>query len=342
MKHVLVTGCGGSIGCHVMDHLRHETDWLVTGIDSFRHKGLTDRLHDKIYQSPRFRIFTHDLAAPISKLLADRIGPIDYIINLASISDVDVSLDDPTYAIRTNTEIMLTMTEYVRNYARVPRACMPMPTFLHISTDEVYGPTDGETTHKEWDPIVPSNPYSASKAAQEAIGIAYWRSYQLPLIIVNIMNNFGEKQNGAKFPCIVQRAVRAGDRIRLHRFPDGYGSRYYIHSRNAADAMLFLLRHRPPYQHVPGSVDRPDRFNIVGDRQVNNRELAEFIAAEVSKKPILEDYEVKQARPGHDAHYGLNGEKLAALGWKSPQTFEMSMRNTVRWYEENPEWLDPR
>jgi dTDP-glucose 4,6-dehydratase len=338
MKHILVTGCAGSIGCHVMEHFLSRTDWQITGIDSFRHKGYSDRLHDKIIRSPRVRIFTHDLMAPISDMLAKKIGQIDYIINLAAISDVDVSLLNPTYAIRTNVEVMLTMVQYVRdNWPNTKNA----PVFLHISTDEVYGPTDGKTTHKEWDPILPSNPYSASKACQEAIAIAYWRSYGLRLIMVNIMNNFGERQNGAKFPCMVQRAVRRGETITLHKFGETYGSRYYLHSRNAADAMLFLLREVTPHVHTPGSVDRPDRFNVVGDEQINNLEFARYIAEVLDKPLSVVDLEVSGQRPGHDGHYGLNGAKLAALGWKSPLTFKESMKKTILWYEENPEWLNP-
>lgn len=321
-----------------MEHLLARTDWEIDAIDSFRHKGLSDRLHDKIVRSPRVRIFTHDLTAPISEILEQKIGHIDYIINLAAISDVDVSLDDPTYAIRTNTEVMLTMVEYVRRVRRTRRD----PVFLHVSTDEVYGPTDGSTTHREWDPIVPSNPYSASKACQEAIAIAYWRSYGLRLLLVNIMNNFGERQNGAKFPCIVQKLLRQDRPITLHKFGETYGSRYYLHSRNAADAMLFLLRSVPPYQHIPGTVDKPHRFNIVGDEQISNRELVHIIAAFLGKEPRTIDMEVTDQRPGHDGHYGLNGEKLALLGWKSPVPFRQSMGKTVQWYQENPEWLDPR
>jgi dTDP-D-glucose 4,6-dehydratase len=338
-KHVLVTGCGGSIGCHVMQHLLVNTTWDITGIDSFRHKGLTDRLHDRIYKSPRVRVFTHDLMAPLSYITTGRIGPVDYIINLAAISDVDVSLDDPTYAIRTNVEVMLNMGEYAR---QAYRYTMKHPVFLHVSTDEVYGPTDGHTAHQEWDPIVPSNPYSASKACQEAIAISYWRSYSLPLIIVNIMNNFGEMQSGAKFPCMVQRAVRAGRTVHLHKFGTAYGSRFYIHSRNAADAMLFLLRNVNPHKHIPGTVDRPDRYNVVGDLQVNNLELAQFIALTLGEELKYKDVQVTDQRPGHDSHYGLDGTKLTELGWRPPVSFHESMRRTIKWYSENPEWLDPR
>jgi dTDP-glucose 4,6-dehydratase len=335
-KRILITGVGGSIGCHVLRHVLKHTDWHVIGLDSFRHKGLTDRVQRVTYKHretlSRLTVYTHDLTAPISSLLERKIGKIDYIINLASISDVDRSIDEPGYVITNNVELMVNVLDYARRVRPT--------TFLQVSTDEVYGPTDGRTAHKEWDPIVPSNAYSASKACQEAIAIAYWRSYGVPLIIVNLMNNFGEMQSPSKFPAMVQRRVRANESIGIHRFEDGYGSRFYIHSRNAADAMWFLLRQCRPHLHKPGTVDRPSRYNIVGDEQINNLTMAYTIAAAVGKDLKWYDVDCAENRPGHDAHYGLDGTKLKEAGWTSPCTFEQSMKETVTWYERNPEWLD--
>jgi dTDP-glucose 4,6-dehydratase len=142
-KRVLITGVGGSIGCHVLRHVLKETAWDVVGTDSFRHKGLTDRVEAMLVEHPetrsRVKIVTHDLMAPISPMLVKKIGRIDYIINLASMSDVAESLVDPPYAVRSNVEVMLTMLEY----ARIAQPKM----FLHISTDEVYGPSDGTKFH---------------------------------------------------------------------------------------------------------------------------------------------------------------------------------------------------
>jgi dTDP-glucose 4,6-dehydratase len=339
---ILITGVGGSIGCHVFRHVLRNTDWDVIGLDSFRHKGLTDRVYRVTKKHPetlhRFKIFTHDLRAPISDMLGLKMGRFDYIINLAAVSDVDDSLRHPEDVITGNTAIMVNMLEYARRDPYV------IKNFMHISTDEVYGPTDGKSAHKEWDPIVPSNPYSASKACQEACAIAYWRSYNTPLTLVNLMNNFGELQSAAKFPAMVQRMVRAGETVKIHHFgPEkGYGSRYYIHSRNAADAMLFLLQKQKPFQHVPGEVDQPDRYNVVGDKHVDNLTMATLIAHFIGKPLKFEPVDCRDNRPGHDAHYGLNGEKLAQLGWKPPHSFEYSLRQTVEWYERNPEWLDPK
>jgi dTDP-glucose 4,6-dehydratase len=334
-KTVLITGVGGSIGCHVMRHILKNTDWDVVGIDSFRHRGLTDRVYSVTKKHPetfhRFKIFTHDLRAPISPMFADRIGRIDYVINLASISDVDVSISDPTNVLAANTAIGTNVLEYARHTS--------LDAFLHISTDEVYGPTNGVAAHPEWSPIVPSNPYSASKAAQEAFAICYWRSYGLPLILVNIMNNFGEMQSPAKFPAICQRLIRAGETVKIHQFGSSYGSRFYIHSRNAADAMVFLLEHTSPRKHRQWTVDRPDRYNIVGDKQVSNIEMAWLIAKFIGKSLEWEAVDCGDTRPGHDVHYGLDGAKLAALGWTAPHPFEYSLQQTVEWYERNPQWL---
>ena len=336
---VLITGVGGSIGCHVLRHVLKETDWDVVGIDSFRHRGLTDRVYAVTKKHPethhRFKIYQHDLRAPVSPLLADKLGMLDYVINLASISDVDASISDPTSVIISNTAIAANIFEFIRTKR--------ISAFLHVSTDEVYGPTDGKTAHEEWSPIVPSNPYSASKAGQEAAAMCYWRTYGVPLILVNIMNNFGEMQSPAKFPTICQTLIRAGKTVKIHEFsPGNFGSRFYIHSRNAADGMVFLLEKHKPHPHVPGAVDRPSRFNIVGDRQVGNLELAQLIAKFIGKPLIWEPMDCSKNRPGHDVHYGLDGSKLAALGWSAPYTFEWSLQQTVEWYERNPQWLTLR
>lgn len=336
MKRVLLTGAGGSIGVHFIAHIMHNTDWFVVGIDSFRHKGEFDRITRVCRNHPewqkRSRVITHDLTSPLTERQITDIGKIDYIINLASLSDVQASIDDPAPFIRNNIELMLNILEYAKK--------AKPEVFLHFSTDEVYGPADKDQAHEEWSTILPSNPYAASKACQEAIAISYWRSYDVPLVITNTMNNFGEMQQSSKYPVMIQKKVEAGEEVTVHAAKDGQiGTRYYLHSRNAADAVLFILNNTEPYHHKPGFVDRPDRYNIVGDKQVDNLELAKLIAKLMSKnlKYFLVDFHSKA--PGHDLHYGLDGKKLADLGWTSPVSFEESLKNTVEWQQRNKEWL---
>lgn len=350
MKRVLITGIGGAIGVHVLAHLMHNTDWFVVGTDSFKSedKGYFDRITRVCRNHPdwpkRMYIIQHDLCAPFTKREIEKIGDIDIIINLASRSDVQNSIDDPLPFIRNNTELMITMLEYagqIWDLKNKNHAPLTDKLFIHFSTDEVYGSAPKESKgHKEWEPIIPSNPYSASKAAQEALAISYWRSFGLPLIITNTMNNFGEMQAPSKFPAMIQKKVQAGEVVKIHAAKSGeIGSRYYLHSRNAADALLFIIKNVPVHLHSHGEIDLPVRLNIVGDKQVNNLELAQTIARLMGKELKYEMAYFHDDNPGHDLHYGLDGTKLSELGWKSPIPFEESLKNVIDWQQRNPEWL---
>ena len=277
-KKLLLTGAGGAIGVHVIAHIMHNTDWEILALDSFDidHKGYFDRIsrvcRDHSKWKKRVRVFWHDLNASLTKREIKNIGHIDYVVNLASRSDVQRSIEDPSPFIKNNTNLMLSILEY----ARIAKP----EVFLHFSTDEVYGPTPRDSGgHREWDTIIPSNPYSASKACQEALAIAWWRSYELPLVITNTMNNFGEMQAPSKFPAMIQSCIEKGKTIKVHAAQSGeIGTRYYLHSRNAADAILFILRKTKPIIHKPGEMDKPLRFNIVGDKQVSNLDLVKIIS----------------------------------------------------------------
>jgi len=335
MKRVLLTGPGGFIGSHCLAHIMHNTDWDVVGIDSFRHKGLTDRIVEvtKNHQDwlSRIKIFTHDLRAPISPMLEAKIGKIDYIISMASESHVDRSIDDAPYFIRNNIEIVLNLLEFARK--------VKPEVFIQISTDEVYGPASFGTRHKEWSTILPSNPYSASKACQEAIAISYWRTYNVPVIITNTMNNFGEMQDPEKYPAMVLRNLIQGKKVLIHGTSNSIGSRFYMHARNHADGLIFLLKNTKPYMHQDGLIDMPDRYNIVGEKEVDNLELALLIAKTVNKQLIYELRDFHAVRPGHDRRYALDGTKLADLGWKRPLGLEESLKNTIKWTLDHKEWL---
>lgn len=334
-KRVLLSGISGSIGIHVMYHIFATTNWHVVGIATYKNKGLAERLTEMLKDHPeyweRLTLITHDLSTPLTKRVKKQIGHIDYIVNLASLSDVEASIQDPAPFLRNNIDLTINLLEYARE---------AKPTsFIQFSTDEVYGASGKNQRHPEWSAIVPSNPYAASKAAQEAIAISYWRTYNVPVIITNTMNNFGEFQQPSKYPVIIQRAVMNGETLTIHGTKGNIGTRYYIHSRNAADAILFLLKKCPPYLHKAGEVDRPDRYNVVGDQQVDNLSLAQLIAKLMEKPLKYEFVDFHSTRPGHDLHYGLDGAKLHKKGWKSPLSFEESLKNTIEWQSANEYWI---
>jgi dTDP-glucose 4,6-dehydratase len=335
-KHVLLTGVGGFIGSHFLEHFLEKTDWTITGIASWRHKGIPERISDSIiYQAnkDRVKILTHDLSAPLLVQTKERIGAVDYIVNVASDSHVDRSITDPVPFVLNNTHLILNMLEYAREVR--PSA------FIQISTDEVYGVAPPGVNFPEWSPTIPSNPYSASKAAQEAIAIGYWRTYGVPIVITSTMNNFGERQDPEKFVPLVIRKVLAGETVTLHAYPGCQvaGSRFYLHARNHADAVLFLLQRNDKPPLYANGFGLPARFNVVGDREVDNLAMAQFIADIVGKELRYTMSDSQLSRPGHDTRYALDGKALRDLGWKAPVDFEDSLEATIRWTLKHPSWL---
>lgn len=335
MKRVLLTGGAGFIGAHTFAHIMHNTDWQMVIIDSFRHKGKADRIAEMFESHPDWRervsVIVHDLTAPFSDQTVERIGHIDYVINMASESHVDRSITDPRDFIENNVHLTLTMLEYIRLH--------PVEKFIQISTDEVYGAAPAGHNHKEGEPHKPSNPYSASKAAQENICYSYWRTYELPICITNTMNIIGEMQDPEKYlPMVIKNAV-AGKVQPIHASKDGtqIGSRYYLHARNQADALLFLIKNVPFPLYSSG--EEMARYNVVGEYEINNLELAQKVAAILGKELKYELIDFHSSRPGHDLRYALDGSKLAALGWKAPLSLDESLKNTVEWTIARPEWL---
>jgi dTDP-glucose 4,6-dehydratase len=152
------------------------------------------------------------------------------------------------------------------------------------------------------------------------------------------MNLYGERQHPEKFVPKIIKKVLSGELLEIHGTPDRTqsGSRFYIHCRNMADAILFLLN------NVKSDGVIRDKFNIVGEKEVSNLTLAQTIADYLGKPLNYEIVDFHSSRPGHDLRYALNGTKLASLGWRPPLSFEESLLKTVKWVvaPENAKWLN--
>lgn len=333
---ILLTGASGFVGSHVLRHLLVNTDAEIVCPVTFKHKGIAPRLwealdpHTGEYERRVTVLPGADLCAPIDPVTADSIGLVDVIMNVASESHVDRSIQTPGPFIQNNVALITNLLDYAREAQ--PRM------FLQMSTDEVYGPAYGRHRHKEWEAIKPSNPYSASKAAQEAICFSYWRTYGVPVVITNTMNIIGEMQDPEKFVPKTIKAIQEGKPITMHVGPDGTpGSRFYLHARNLADAWMFLMQWHEP-QTYP-THNEPSRFHIVGEREVSNREMISLIEETLGKPADIRPESFHSSRPGHDLRYALDGTKLDKIGWKAPVGFEESLRKAVQWTVEHPEWL---
>lgn len=325
MKAIITGGCG-FIGHHLVEHLFVNTDWELFVLDklSYASKGF-DRIKDTYaWKSDRLHLFTTDLCQPLSEGIMKELGNIDIIFHLAAETHVDNSISKPKECILNNIQSTVNMLEYARSLR-------DLKTFLYFSTDEVYGPALGEKAFVEHERHHPSNPYSASKSASEQLCISYHNTYKLPVIITNVMNVFGQRQYVEKFipKCIKQ--VLNEDTVLLHAYDNGEtGSRFYIHARNVASAVLFIIQN--------GLIG--ETYHIEGEQEVSNLDMAQFIAKIVQKPLQFTLTTDHAARPGHDLRYGLNGGKLQKLGWSIPISFYQSLTETINWTLQHPEWLD--
>lgn len=332
-KHCLITGASGFYGHHLLRHLLMETDWRFTCIVSWKHKGTPERIENawKDLDKDRVTIIRHDLEAPFTDYTKRKIGNVNYILNIASNSHVDRSIEDPRPFILGNVESVLTMLEFARE--------VKPELFLQFSTDETYGAAPKGVNFKEGSPMKPSNPYSGSKAAQENIAFSYWRTYGVPLIITNTVNLFGQTQDAEKFIARLIRKVNNGETVEIHGREGDIGSRFYLHARNAADAILFIVKNLPPTLYKEDEILEPDQYNIVSDTEVNNLDLANMVAKLLNKELKYELVDFHSARSGHDRRYALDGTKLKKAGWKAPTDFETCLKTTIDWTLENPFWL---
>lgn len=305
--NVLITGADGFIGSGVLDYLLEHTDWRFTCLCSWRHHGDPRN----IQPNRRTTVLTHDLVGPIPD-----IGDFDYILNLASESHVDRSIAEPVSFVENNVSIMLQILEYARRH--------PPKVFLHFSTDEVYGAV---SKHQEWDVLLPSNPYAASKAAQEMIAIAYWRTYNVPIVITNSNNIVGPNQNVEKYVPKVIDMIRRGEKVTIHTYCGTLGKRHYNSVRNVADALLFILERSPaPFEFV----NRPDRYSLPGGEELDNLEVAQKIAALMGVPLEYELVDVDGLRPGYDRFYPKTEGRLTELGWAPPFTVDEELRRLVQ------------
>lgn len=317
-----ITGGSGFIGSHLAEHVCKNTDWDLVILDRLTYAGNLSRL-EQFKGNPRFRLIFHDIRAPFSAQKLAEIGRVDYFIHCAAESHVENSLTNPLVFVESNVLGTYNCLEAAR--------ALQVDRFVQVSTDEVFGPAPTGVDYKEEDRFSPSNPYSATKAGAECLAMAWAKSFELPVILTRTMNNFGERQHPEKFVPMVMRKVAREETVSIHFQHIGntkvIGSRKWLHARNHADAILFLLKF--------GALGT---YHIAGD-ELSNLQMADKIAYMMGKKMHYELVDFHSSRPGHDLRYSLDDSKIRKLGWKPPYSLEKSLELTVVWTHEHQESL---
>lgn len=351
-----MTGGAGFIGSHLVEHLLKTTKAEIVILDRLDETSTLHRVGDTdAYREHRSRVTVvwHDLRAPFSAYVTTKIGEIDIVFHLAASTHVDRSIVDPLAFAQDNVIGTINLMQWARRQKFLDR-------FVYFSTDEVFGPAawSRDTSvaaarivggdleaYAPWDRYRSSNPYSASKAAAEEFALAYHNTYDLPVVITHCVNAFGERQHPEKYLPLLIRRIQADELIYVHCNEDKNlaATRWYVHARNVAAALYWLVdpnRHRNAEgQWTSDPRPRPgSKVNLGGQIELAADVLAHRVGLVLDKAPKLHRVSYHASRPGHDMRYALVDD-LGRNGFTYPVAFDESLRRTILWYRDNPQWL---
>lgn len=320
---LLVTGGAGFIGSNFARHyLGTHQDARVVNLDKLTYAGNLENLTD-VEGDPRYEFVRGDIAdvRTVNEIIG-RADP-DAIVNFAAESHVDRSIMGASPFIETNVCGTLALLECARE-SWVGRSDGRL--FVQISTDEVYGELGATGSFTEQSPLAPTNPYSASKAAADLLCGAYAKTHGLPIIITRCTNNYGPYQFPEKLiPLMIQRASREE---KLPVYGDGTNVRDWIH----------VLDHCRAIEAVLARGESGQIYNIGAGCEKANLDVVRFILAALGRPETL--IEFVEDRPGHDARYALDTSKIVSdLGWLPSIPFGEGMKETIRWYLDNGDWV---
>ncbi len=313
---LLITGGCGFIGSNFIRLvLKKYKDVRVTNLDKLTYCGNPDNLKD-IGGDIRYSFVKGDICD--KALVADLVKESDAVVNFAAETHVDRSIKYPDEFLMTNIYGVKALLEASRK-AGISR-------FIQIGTDEVYGSVPKGFSGED-DPLRPSSPYSATKAAGDLLSLSYHATYGLPVVVVRSSNNFGPFQYPEKvIPLFVTNLI---DGKKVPLYGDGLNARDWLFVEDNCDAIDLVLR-----AGKPGEI-----YNIGGGNCTTNLEITEKILRAMGKG--AEAVEHVKDRPGHDRRYALDPSKIKTLGWSPRSDFDENVRRTVKWYTENERWWRP-
>jgi dTDP-glucose 4,6-dehydratase len=329
--NLLITGGAGFIGSNLIQQVirRPEIAKLVN-LDCLTYAGHPANL-ESVAARPNYVFAKVDLRDKPSVLRVMEQHAITHVMHLAAESHVDRSITGPADFIQTN----IVGTFHLLEACRVLWAGQfAGKRFLHVSTDEVYGSLGATGLFTETTPYAPNSPYSASKASSDLLVRAYHHTYGLPTVITNCSNNYGPYQFPEKLIPVVIQSVLARKPIPI--YGDGMNVRDWLFVRDHTEALWLVLER--------GGAG--ETYNIGGHNEWANLRIVELIcdlidelaphAGGASRKLIT----FVKDRPGHDRRYAIDASKIEReLGWTPAHTFEVGLRETVRWYLEHQDWV---
>lgn len=333
---ILVTGGAGFIGSAVVRQIIEHSQDEVVNVDCLTYAGNLDSLAN-VSDDPRYKFEKVDICDEKSLREVFARHQPDQVMHLAAESHVDRSIDGPWAFIQTNIIGTYQILQVARQYwGDLTGSRRELFRFHHISTDEVYGSLGEQGLFQETTPYDPSSPYSASKASSDHLVMAWHRTFGLPVVVTNCSNNYGPYQFPEKLIPLMILNAKEGKPLPV--YGKGLNVRDWLYVEDHAEALRLVLR-----QGKNG-----ETYNIGGNNEKRNIDVVHAICdlmdrlspdAKIGNRRQLITY--VQDRPGHDLRYAIDASKLEReLGFRPKETFESGLEKTVRWYLENPQWIE--
>jgi dTDP-glucose 4,6-dehydratase len=330
-KTILITGGAGFIGSHVVRlFVSKYPDYRIVNLDALTYAGNLANLKD-VQTAPNYSFEKGDITDETR--MGELFGQyaFDAVIHLAAESHVDRSIMDPLAFVRTN---VLGTANLLHIAGAAWKNNLRGKLFYHVSTDEVYGSLGAEGFFTEETPYDPRSPYSASKASSDHFVMAWYHTYDMPVILSNCSNNYGSNHFPEKLIPLMINNI-------LHNKPlPVYGK-----GENVRD-WLFVEDHARAIDTIFHKGKIGEKYNIGGFNEWKNIDIVHLLCGIMDKKlnrpkgtsagliTFVKD------RPGHDLRYAIDATKLnRELGWTPSLQFEEGLEKTVDWYLAHQDWV---
>lgn len=317
MKNILLTGGAGFIGSNFINYILNEhSDYNIINLDKLTYAGNLENLilseGKKNYQFVRGDITNAELVNSLFQKY-----DINYVINFAAESHVDRSILGSEVFFRSNVLGTNVLLEAARKFN--------IEKFVQISTDEVYGSLGAEGLFTEDTPLHPNSPYSASKASADIMAMAFYHTYDVPVVITRCSNNYGPFQFPEKLvPLMIINSLNGK---KLPIYGDGMNIRDWI----------YVIDHNKAIELVFEKGKIGEVYNIGANTEIPNIEIVKLILNKLGKSEEMIEF-VKD-RPGHDRRYAIDSSKIKnELGWEPHYSFEEAISKTIGWYIDNKNW----
>jgi len=344
-KVILVTGGAGFIGTNFVRLLSERfPDSKIVVVDLLTYAGNIENIKDLI-DSEKITFIQVDISDSQKVFDVFDKYSFDHIVNFAAESHVDRSIIDSKRFIETNVLGTQTLLEAARRSWKEFNVFKDNALFLQVSTDEVYGSIEkGYFTEKT--PLDPHSPYSASKASADLLVKSYVDTYGFPAVITRCSNNYGPYQFPEKLIPLMIHNIVTGKKLPV--YGDGKNVRDWIHVSDHCNAIMKILNNSDPGEiYNIGSNNEWSNIDlvkllikVVREEMKENIEFQRF--AKISSDEMTDDLiEFVKDRPGHDKRYAISNAKLKKdIGWEPKISFEQGLKDTVRWYLSNHDWVE--